>query len=51
MDTLLFLLLAASLLALILRKRQWAYACWGLAFALTLYWFKFHATSSLPISL
>lgn len=51
MDTLLFLLLAASLLFFFRHKTWLAYLCWTLAFVLSLYWFKFHATDVLPISL
>ena len=50
-DTLLFLLLAASLLFFFRHKTRLAYLCWTLAFVLSLYWFKFHATDVLPISL
>ncbi|HAB38743.1 MAG TPA: hypothetical protein DCE52_12230 [Rhodobacteraceae bacterium] len=48
---LLFAMFSAAMLFGYLRMPKFAYAAFALAIAVSLYWFKFHATAQLTIQL
>ncbi|MGI4814597.1 MAG: DUF5993 family protein [Janthinobacterium lividum] len=51
MDTLLFLLPCCSIVLWLINRPRAAYLCWGLLIVLFIFWFRYHATATLPISL